>query len=30
MLEVLNHRELTDVVVIVTRFFGGVKLGSGG
>jgi uncharacterized YigZ family protein len=30
MLEVLRRRELTDVVVIVTRYFGGVKLGAGG
>ncbi|MQM24014.1 IMPACT family protein [Glycomyces sp. NEAU-7082] len=30
MLEVLRGRELTDVLAIVTRYFGGVKLGSGG
>ncbi len=30
MLEVLLHRELTDVLVIVTRYFGGIKLGAGG
>lgn len=30
MLEVLRRRELTDVVAIVTRYFGGIKLGSGG
>lgn len=30
MLEVLNHREITDTLVIVTRYFGGVKLGAGG
>ena len=30
MLEVLNRRGLTDVVAIVTRYFGGVKLGAGG
>lgn len=30
MLEVLLRRELTDVVVVVTRYFGGVKLGAGG
>lgn len=30
MLEVLRRRELTDVVAIVTRYFGGVKLGAGG
>ncbi|HXH33792.1 MAG TPA: YigZ family protein [Plantibacter sp.] len=30
ILEVIRRRELTDVVVIVTRYFGGVKLGAGG
>lgn len=30
MLEVLRRRELTDVVAVVTRYFGGVKLGVGG
>lgn len=30
MLEVLRHRHLTDVVAVVTRFFGGVLLGAGG
>jgi uncharacterized YigZ family protein len=30
MLAVLNHRDLTDVVAIVTRYFGGVLLGAGG
>lgn len=30
MLEVLIQRELTDVVTVVTRYFGGVKLGAGG
>lgn len=30
MLEVLRHRRLTDVVAVVTRWFGGVKLGAGG
>ncbi|RLK52392.1 IMPACT family protein [Microbacterium telephonicum] len=30
MLEVLRRRGLTDVVVVVTRYFGGVKLGAGG
>ena len=29
MLEVLRRRELTDVVAVVTRYFGGVKLGAG-
>lgn len=30
MLEVLRRRDLTDVVVVVSRWFGGVKLGAGG
>ncbi|MDR6867970.1 putative YigZ family protein [Microbacterium resistens] len=30
MLEVLRRRRLTDVVLIVTRYFGGTKLGAGG
>lgn len=30
ILEVIRRRELTDVVVVVTRYFGGVKLGAGG
>lgn len=30
MLEVLRRRELTDVVAVVARYFGGVKLGAGG
>jgi len=30
MLEVLRHRGLTDLVVVVTRYFGGVLLGAGG
>ncbi len=30
MLEVLRRRELTDVVAVVTRYFGGVLLGAGG
>ncbi|WP_028649898.1 YigZ family protein [Nocardiopsis sp. CNT312] len=30
MLEVLRHRGLTDTVAVVTRYFGGVKLGAGG
>ncbi|GAA3628720.1 YigZ family protein [Kineosporia mesophila] len=30
MLEVLRRRELTDLVAVVTRYFGGVKLGAGG
>ncbi|MBO0994676.1 YigZ family protein [Bacillus sp. SD088] len=30
MLEVLKKRELKDIVVVVTRYFGGIKLGAGG
>lgn len=30
MLNVLNQRELTDVVAVVTRYFGGTLLGAGG
>src|SRR5690606_20328749 len=30
MLEVLRHREITDAVAVVTRYFGGIKLGAGG
>jgi uncharacterized YigZ family protein len=30
MLEVLRHRHVTDLVAVVTRYFGGVKLGAGG
>ncbi|MCK0470265.1 YigZ family protein [Halalkalibacter sp. APA_J-10(15)] len=30
MLEVLKKRELKDTVVVVTRYFGGIKLGAGG
>jgi uncharacterized YigZ family protein len=30
MLEVLKQNELHDVVAVVTRYFGGVKLGAGG
>lgn len=29
-LAAIDHRELTDVVVVSTRYFGGVKLGVGG
>lgn len=30
MLDVLKKRQLKDTVVVVTRYFGGVKLGAGG
>lgn len=30
MLEILQKEQLTDVVVVVTRYFGGVLLGTGG
>jgi uncharacterized YigZ family protein len=30
MLEVLKQRDLTDLVAVVTRYFGGVMLGAGG
>ncbi|WP_418276874.1 IMPACT family protein [Isoptericola jiangsuensis] len=30
MLDVLRHRDVTDVVAVVTRYFGGVLLGTGG
>src|SRR5699024_10197652 len=30
MLEVLKKQQLKDTVVVVTRYFGGVKLGAGG
>ncbi|MGE6257316.1 YigZ family protein [Heyndrickxia sporothermodurans] len=30
MLEVLKKRDLKDTVVVVTRYFGGIKLGTGG
>lgn len=30
MLDVLNKNEITDAVVVVTRYFGGVLLGTGG
>lgn len=30
MLEVLKRRDVTDVVAVVTRYFGGVLLGAGG
>ncbi|MBP2210362.1 IMPACT family protein [Rhodococcus ruber] len=30
MLQVLHHRDLVNVAVVVTRWFGGIKLGAGG
>ena len=30
MMEVLLHRKVTDLVAVVTRYFGGVMLGAGG
>lgn len=30
MLTALQHNQLTDVVAVVTRYFGGIKLGGGG
>jgi uncharacterized YigZ family protein len=30
ILEVIDHRDLKDVLVVVIRYFGGVKLGTGG
>ncbi|RZK74549.1 MAG: YigZ family protein, partial [Rhodococcus sp. (in: high G+C Gram-positive bacteria)] len=30
MLQVLKARDLVDVAVVVTRYFGGIKLGAGG
>lgn len=30
MLEILKKRELKDVTAVVTRYFGGIKLGAGG
>lgn len=30
MLEAIKQKGLTDVVVVVTRYFGGIKLGAGG
>jgi len=30
ILNVLNHKEVADVMIIVVRYFGGIKLGAGG
>jgi uncharacterized YigZ family protein len=30
ILNVLEHNDITDVVCVVTRYFGGIKLGAGG
>jgi len=30
MLEVLRQRQMTDIVAVVTRYFGGIMLGAGG
>ena len=30
VLQVLQHAELTDIIVVVTRYFGGTLLGTGG
>ena len=30
ILEAIKQNELTDIVVVVTRYFGGIKLGAGG
>ncbi len=30
MLEVLNHHDFDHICVVVTRYFGGTKLGAGG
>ncbi len=30
MIEVLKHHDLTNLAVVVTRYFGGIKLGGGG
>ena len=30
VMEVINHSEITDIAVVVTRYFGGILLGTGG
>ena len=30
MLNILQHRKIGEIVVVVTRYFGGIKLGTGG
>ena len=30
MLETIHHAEVSDVIVVVTRYFGGILLGTGG
>ena len=30
ILEIIDHRDLKDVLVVVIRYFGGIKLGTGG
>ena len=30
MLSVLQHKRIGEIVVVVTRYFGGIKLGPGG
>lgn len=30
VMEVINHSEITDIVIVVTRYFGGILLGTGG
>ena len=30
MLDVINHHQLTNVVMVAVRYFGGIKLGAGG
>ena len=30
VMEVMNHSEITDIAIVVTRYFGGILLGTGG